>query len=101
MGQEFSLLKVSNARIRVLAVKKAEESDEIIVRLVELDGRPQPNVKISFPSSISSAREVNGQEQPVGATTVSDAALVTSFLSYLPRMFALLLAPSVSTSTPR
>ena len=41
LGKEFSLLKVSNPRIRVLALKKAEQSDEIIVRLVELDGKPQ------------------------------------------------------------
>src|SRR5207249_10763585 len=35
LGQEFSLLKFSNPRIRVLALKKAEERDEIIVRMVE------------------------------------------------------------------
>ena len=45
LGREFSLLKVSNPRIRVLALKKAEQSDEIIVRLVELDGKPQPDVR--------------------------------------------------------
>jgi len=41
MRREFSLLNVSNPRIRVLALKKAELSEEIIVRLVELDGRPR------------------------------------------------------------
>ena len=48
LGREFSLLKVSNPRIRVLALKKAELSDEVIVRLVELDGKPQPDVRVSF-----------------------------------------------------
>ena len=89
LGQEFSLLKVSNPRIRVLALKKAEESDEIIVRLVELDGRPQKNVRVSFAAPITTAREVNGQEQPVGSATVTDGALVTSFSAYQPRTFAL------------
>lgn len=92
LGQEFSLLKVSNPRIRVLALKKAEESDEIIVRLVELDGKPQNNVHVSFPAPISGAREVNGQEQPVGPATVTDGTLVTSFSAYQPRTFALKLA---------
>ena len=41
LGRNFSLLTVSNPRIRVLAVKKAELSDEVIVRLVELDGKPR------------------------------------------------------------
>lgn len=105
LGRTFSLLKVSNPRIRVLAVKKAELSDEVIVRLVELDGKPQSDVRVSFAASIASAREVNGQEQPVGPATVSDGALVTSFGGDQPRTFALdLAAPSApvprAMSTP-
>jgi alpha-mannosidase len=92
LGRVFSLLKVSNPRIRVLAVKKAELSDEVIVRLVELDGKPQSNVKLSFAAPIASAREVNGQEQPVGEAVVTQGALVTSFGGYQPRTFALRLA---------
>ena len=92
LGREFSLLKVSSPRIRVLALKKAELSDEIIVRLVELDGKPQPDVRVTFNAPIIAAREVNGQEQPVGAATVNDGALVTSFSAYQPRTFAVRLA---------
>lgn len=89
LGRTFSLLKVSNPRVRVLAVKKAEASDEIIVRAVELAGKPQRDVQISFPVPISAAREVNGQEQPVGSATLRAGALVTSFNAYQPRTFAL------------
>jgi alpha-mannosidase len=92
MGREFSLLKVSNPRIRVLALKKAELSDEIVVRLVELDGRPQTDVKIAFGTAIAAAREVNGQEQPVASASINAGALVTSFSAYQPRTFALKLA---------
>jgi alpha-mannosidase len=92
LGRDFSLLKVSNPRIRVLALKKAEQSDEIIVRLVELDGKPQREVRISFGAPLTGAREVNGQEQPVGAATVNEGALVTSFSAYQPRTFAVRLA---------
>ena len=92
LGQEFSLLKVSNPRVRVLALKKAEQSDEIIVRMVELDGRPQENVRVSFAAPASAAHEVNGQEQPTGPATVTDGALVTSFSAYQPRTFAVKLA---------
>src|SRR5579859_2299241 len=41
LGRKMSLLTVSNSRVRVLAVKKAEQSDEVIVRFVELGGKPQ------------------------------------------------------------
>jgi alpha-mannosidase len=75
-----------------LALKKAEQGDEIILRLVELDGKLQPDVKVSFAAPITSAREVNGQEQPVGATKISDGVLVTSFTAYQPRTFAVKLA---------
>ena len=88
LGREFSLLKVSSPRIRLLALKKAEQGDEIIVRLVELDGKPQPDVKVAFAAPIASAREVNGQEQPIGAAKVSGGVLVTSFTAYQPRTFA-------------
>lgn len=101
LGKIFSLLKVNNPRIRVMAVKKAELSDEIIVRLVELDGKPQADVRVSFAAAIADAREVNGQEQPLGPATVAGGALVTSLGAYQPRAFALRLtapaakAPSV------
>ncbi len=96
LGQTLSLLKVSNSRIRVLAVKKAEQGDEVIVRLVELDGKPQPDVRISFAAPITAAREVNGQEQPVGPATVKAGSLVSSFTAYQPRTFSLKIAVPIA-----
>ena len=94
LGRAMSLIKVSNPRVRIMALKKAELSNEVVVRLVELDGKPQPDVHISFASPIRAAREVNGQEQPVGPAEVKDGALVASFTAYQPRTFALTLGPS-------
>jgi alpha-mannosidase len=92
LGKNLSFLNVNNSRVRVLALKKAEESDELIMRLIELDGEPQQNVRIAFAAPITSAREVNGQEQPLGAATVKNGELVTNFGPYQPRTFALKLA---------
>ena len=89
LGKSFSLIKISNPRIRILGMKRAEASDELIVRLVELDGKPQAAVHVSFPTPVASAREVNGQEQPLGAAEVQGGDLVTSFTAYQPRAFAL------------
>jgi alpha-mannosidase len=94
LGREFSLVRLNNSRIRVLALKKAEDSDEIIVRMVELDGKPAPDVRVSFAAPVTAAREVNAQEQPLGEARVADGALVTNFSAYQPRTFALKLAPS-------
>ena len=101
LGKSFSLLQVSNPRVRVLALKRAEASDEIIVRLVELDGKPAQEVRVSFAVPITAAREVNGQEQPVGGEAkLADGALVTSFAGYEPKTFALRLAPAKWHATP-
>ena len=88
LGKTFSLLSVSHSRVRVLALKKAEQSQETIVRLVELDGKPAPDVQIAFAAPITAAREVSGAEEPVGAATVANGKLVTSFTAFQPRTFA-------------
>jgi alpha-mannosidase len=99
LGKEFSLLKIDNPRIRVMALKKAEKSDEIVLRMVELDGKPASNVHVHFAGPIASAREVNGQELPVGSASVEGGALVTSFTGYQPRTFALKLGAAPAKVT--
>ncbi len=99
LGKSFSLLKVSDPRVRVLAVKKAEGGDDMIVRLVELDGKPRNDVRVSFASPVTAAREVNGQEQPLGNATIADGALVTSFGAYQPRTFAVHIGPASAKAT--
>jgi alpha-mannosidase len=94
LGRSFSLMKVSHPRIRVLALKKAEESDEIVVRLVEMDGRPVDDVRIRMAAPIISAREISGVEMPIGEASVSDGALVTNFSPFQVRSFALQMAAS-------
>src|SRR5262249_33283754 len=93
LGKTFSIVNVNNSRVRIMALKKAEASDEYIVRLVETDGRPQPNVRIAFAAPVSAAREVNGQEQSVGPASVNKGELVGDFGIYQPRTFAIKLAP--------
>jgi alpha-mannosidase len=88
LGKKFSLLNVSNSRVRVMAVKKAEESDEVIVRLVETDGKPAQNVRVAFAAAVAAAREVNGAEESVGKATVAKGDLVADFGTYQPRTFA-------------
>jgi alpha-mannosidase len=100
LGKELSLVKIDSPRVRLMALKKAEQDDEWIARVVELDGRPQAKVRISFASPIVAAREVNGQEQPMGAARVKDGVLVTSFSAYQPRTFALKLGKATAKVAP-
>ena len=93
MKKELSILTVDNSRVRVLALKKAEDTDEIIVRVVELDGRPAPNVRLKFPGAILTAREVNGQELPVGPASIDQGQLVMTLGPFQPRTFAVRVQP--------
>src|SRR4029079_7762189 len=66
LGKTFSILRTSSSRVRVLALKKGEDTDAVIVRIVELDGREQPDVRIRFAAPAILAREANSQEVPLG-----------------------------------
>ncbi len=100
LGHQLSLVKISNPRVRIMALKRAENSDEFVIRMVELDGKPEANVRVSFASPVRSAREVNGQEQPVGPAVIKNGELLTSFTAYQPRTFAIRLQPPTVKVAP-
>ncbi len=94
LEKNFALLNLNDNRIRVLALKQAERTDEIIIRLVELQGKEAQNVRLAFAAPVIAAREVDGQEQPVGPATVKAGEVVTSFTPFQLHTFALRLAPA-------
>ncbi|MBC8108451.1 MAG: chitobiase/beta-hexosaminidase C-terminal domain-containing protein, partial [Anaerolineae bacterium] len=100
LGKTFSLLKVSSDQACVDAIKKAEDSDEIVVRLKELSGKPVENVRITSASPIASAREVNGQEKEIAAAKLVDGAIVTEMKPYQLRAFAIKLNPAAAKVSP-
>ncbi|HET6972763.1 MAG TPA: glycoside hydrolase family 38 C-terminal domain-containing protein [Pyrinomonadaceae bacterium] len=100
LGKTFSILHTNSSRVRVLALKKAEDSDELIVRIVELDGREQPDVHIAFAAPVIAARELNSQEFPIGKAAIDKGELATSLGRFQPRTFAVKLAPRSSKLTP-
>jgi alpha-mannosidase len=94
LGKAFSLMTVSNGRVRALALKKAEQSDEVVVRLVEMSGRPAKGVKVSFAAPLAAAREINGIEDAVGPARLAGGALVADFGPFEIHSFAVKLGPA-------
>ncbi len=94
LGKTFSLMSTSSAQVRVLALKRAEQSDEVVVRLVELHGSNAEGVQVRFAGPVVAAREIDAQEQHLGAATIRNGALETDFAPYQPRTFALRLGAS-------
>ena len=68
LGKEYSLLRVEGKGgvppVSVRALKLAEESDEVVVRLQELSGRPVDGAQLRFARPVVAVREVNGAEEP-------------------------------------
>jgi len=100
MGRSFSFMSVDTGRVAVKALKLAEESDEIVVRLVETEGR-SCEARVSFAFPVLTAREVNGMEEPVGDAVVRDGKLVVEMEPYRPRTFAVTIGyPDAALSKP-
>lgn len=88
LGSEYSLGSLSgNAIIR--AVKKAENSDEIIVRINESEKKEQKGVTLSLNCGIESAREIYASEEHIDDITLVDGKLVFDLKPYEIKSFAL------------
>jgi alpha-mannosidase len=100
LGKSFSFLRVDNNHVFVAAVKKAEESSDVIVRVVEMRGEAVPNLHLAFAGPVIAAREVNGQELPQGGATVTKGEIETSLGPYAIRTLAVKLAAPAQTLPP-
>lgn len=87
-GKALSFMSISTEKAFVKALKYAEDSDEIVIRVVETDGRQLDNVAVSFIAPVREAREINGAEEPVGDAETQNGALVFALKPYQPRTFA-------------
>jgi len=95
LGKTFSLLRIDNPGVALQALKKAEHGDEIVLRLREIEGESVKDARVSFPSKIVEAREINGAEEEVRLARVKRGKLVVDLTPCQLRTFA------VKISDPR
>ncbi len=89
LGAELSLVEVSAPEVALRALKLAQESDLVIVRLQETSGRPVNDVTLTFGSGIDSALSLSGVEKELGPAEVVDGALTFDMAPYELRTFGL------------
>ena len=94
LKSNYSFGGVSTNAVIIRAMKKADNSDEIIVRLNEGTNEAVENFTLELGNGIESAREVYASEEHKGEATVKDGKLVTSFRPYEIKSFALKLKDS-------
>lgn len=63
LGRSFSAARIDNPNIAVKALKKAENSEEFVVRIYETSGLSNQHGAIEFPFDISEAFEADGTEK--------------------------------------
>jgi alpha-mannosidase len=116
LGRTFSLARVLGEKgapplppVAVRALKLAEDSDEVVVRMEELLGGKADAVRLSMSRPITEFREINAAEEPLAPTdprvhapaSIEDGELVVSFSPYQPRTFAVKMAgPPVHLAPP-
>lgn len=88
LGKEVEFISLNTDKVAVKMVKKAEESDEIIVRVYEWAGQDQNGLKMTFAEEIESVREVNALEEEIGSMSHSDKEFTFSIGHYQPKTFA-------------
>ena len=94
IGTEYSFGSISNRDVIIRAIKKAENSNEIIVRVNEGANKTAENVELSLSNGIISAKEVYATEDEIKPADVVDGKLVFSLAPYEVKTFALTLAPA-------
>ncbi len=76
LGREYSFVRVNNDKVRISALKKAQDSDKIILRVAECSGNDQKNVEISFDKKIIDSVLIRGDEVVISPFELSDGKLV-------------------------
>ncbi len=93
LPKEYAFTSVSTKQVDIKAIKLAEDSDEVIVRVYERFGKPLEKASLWLAGGIVSAREVNGYEEHISDMQVRNGEISFSMKPYQPKTFALKLAP--------
>lgn len=93
LGSDFSFIDVKGDNVIVRAVKKAENSDEIILRVNEGAGVLTRGVEISLANGIAEANETYASEETISSANIVDGKLVFDLAPYEVKTFAITLKP--------
>ena len=94
LGSEYSFGTISHSDVIVRAIKKAENSDYIVVRVNEGADKAASGVRLVLGNGIIEACEVNAVEDEIGPAKVENGALVFDLKPYEVKSFAVKLADS-------
>ncbi|MEG0546116.1 MAG: glycoside hydrolase family 38 C-terminal domain-containing protein [Oscillospiraceae bacterium] len=94
LGFEYSMGEISDSGVMLKAIKKAENTDEIVVRFYEGENKSHKNVELKLSNNIKSAREIFASEEEIRKAKVKDGKLIFNIDAFDVKSFALTLEPS-------
>lgn len=99
LGKEFAFATSSNRHVVIKALKKAESSDEYVVRVYETGGKSAQQATLTFAGDILSAQEADGTEKATGTATYNGNELQVSIPPYSIKTFKVRLKKAAPADT--
>ena len=99
LGADFAYCDFDEKGVFVNCVKKAEDTDEIVVRFVECGGAPHEKISFGIAGGILSAREIFASEEEIGPASVENGKLLFDLKPYEIKSFALALPKTEITAS--
>lgn len=103
-GRSFSFAESLNSNVALRALKQAEDSDAYVVRFYETAGQGAQKAQVKFAADIVEAKELNGNEEEIGAAAASGNTLSFEIGSYGMKTYLVRLAkpsaPAAQVSAP-
>ncbi|RCX08166.1 alpha-mannosidase [Anaerobacterium chartisolvens] len=93
LPKDFSFASLSTGQVMIKAIKKAEDTEEYIVRVNELHGSSAKGVTLKMGDGIHSFRPVNGYEDQIedSSAELVNGELKFDITAYAPKTFAVTL----------
>lgn len=98
LGKEFSFVASNNPNVLIKALKKAESSDEYVIRVYEIGGENEQKASLTFAGEILKACEADGTEKEIGKASYAGQELKVALNPYSVKTFKIKLKPSTLSS---
>ena len=92
LGREFSFVNSDNPNVLIRTLKRAEASDEYVVRVYELSGKSEQQANLTFASAITEAVEADGTEKTIGNATFAGNQLKVAIRPFSVKTYKVKLA---------
>ena len=92
LGKKFSFVTSDNDCVMVRALKRAEVSDEYVVRVYEMSGKGTQKARITFASDIVKAVEADGTERTLKQAETDGRSLLVDIKPYSVKTYKVVLA---------